>query len=103
MDCTKRLISRKSLVTNSPRHFSGRRKLDSSALLSALLLVWFQGIASGIVFRAGVAKVDITPSDPQVLAGYDPRKSTGIHDRIFHRIVALDDGTTQFFLISTEL
>jgi hypothetical protein len=26
-----------------------------------------------------------------------------IHDRIFHRVVALDDGTTQFFLISTEI
>jgi hypothetical protein len=59
--------------------------------------------ASGGGFRAAVVKVDITPEDPQTLSGYDPRKSTGVHDRIFHRVVVLDDGTTQFFLISTEI
>ncbi|MBK7709845.1 MAG: neutral/alkaline non-lysosomal ceramidase N-terminal domain-containing protein [Bacteroidales bacterium] len=31
------------------------------------------------------------------------RKSTGVHDSIYHRIVALDDGTNQFFLVSTEI
>ena len=54
-------------------------------------------------FRAAVAKVDITPSADKWLAGYPARKSTGIHDHIFHRIVALDDGRTQFFLISSDL
>jgi hypothetical protein len=29
--------------------------------------------------------------------------STGVHDHLFHRIVALDDGSTQFFLVSTEV
>lgn len=58
---------------------------------------------SGGDFRAAVVKVDITPDDTQVLAGYDPRQSTGIHDRIFHRVVVLDDGTTQFILVSTEI
>jgi neutral ceramidase len=54
-------------------------------------------------FRAAVAKVDITPSADKWLAGYPARKSTGIHDHLFHRIVALDDGRTQFFLISSDL
>jgi len=54
-------------------------------------------------FRAAVATVDITPSAGKWLAGYPARKSTGIHDHIFHRIVALDDGRTQFFLISSDL
>ena len=54
-------------------------------------------------FRAAVATVDITPSANKWLAGYPARKSTGIHDHIFHRIVALDDGRTQFFLISSDL
>lgn len=53
-------------------------------------------------FRASVVKTDITPSDSQYLLGYGERKSTGIHDRIFHRIVALDDGVTQFYLISSD-
>jgi neutral ceramidase len=54
-------------------------------------------------FRASVVKVDITPSDPQQLAGYAARKSTGVMHEIYHRIVAMDDGNTQFFLVSTEI
>jgi len=53
-------------------------------------------------FRASVVKIDITPDNSQHLVGYGARMSTGVHDRIYLRIVALDDGTTQFFLISTE-
>ena len=61
-----------------------------------------QQISSLNNFRAAVVKVDITPDTPQMLAGYPERKSTGVHDRIFHKIIALDDGTTQFFLVSTD-
>src|SRR5690349_12449081 len=58
---------------------------------------------SAAPFRAAAVKADITPSTPQVLLGYAPRTSTGVHDRIFHRVLALDDGRTQFFLASTDL
>lgn len=54
-------------------------------------------------FRASVVKIDITPDQPQWLLGYSPRQSTGIHDHLYHRIVAMDDGTTQFYLISTDI
>jgi hypothetical protein len=54
-------------------------------------------------FRAAVAKVDITPSDSQWLMGYAARQSTGVLDRIYHRIVVMDDGRTQFYLISTDI
>jgi hypothetical protein len=54
-------------------------------------------------FRASVIKIDITPNTPKQLLGYGARLSTGIHDRIYHRIVALDDGVTQFFLVSSEI
>jgi neutral ceramidase len=54
-------------------------------------------------FRAAVVKVDITPETPQPLRGYSPRMSTKVRDRLYHRIVALDDGTTSFFLISSDL
>ena len=53
-------------------------------------------------FRAAVVKVDITPKTPQRLRGYGERTSTGVHDQIYHRIVVLDDGATQFVLVSTE-
>jgi len=54
-------------------------------------------------FRAAVVKIDITPDTPQHLQGYAARVSTGVHDRIYHRILALDDGTTQFFLVNSEI
>jgi neutral ceramidase len=55
------------------------------------------------VFRASVVKINITPSDSQMLLGYQDRKSTGIHDSIYHRIIVLDDGATQFFLVSSDI
>lgn len=54
-------------------------------------------------FRASVVKIDITPDRPQWLLGYAARQSTGVHDPLFHRIVALDDGRTQFYLVSTDI
>jgi neutral ceramidase len=59
------------------------------------------GAAAG--FRASVVKLDITPETSQWLCGYGPRQSTGVYDRLYHRIVAMDDGKTQFFLISTDI
>jgi neutral ceramidase len=74
-------------------------------LIAAIGIISICGVtnAQTKVFRASVVKVDITPDDDQMLLGYNARKSTGVHDRIYHRIVGLDDGTTQFFLVSTDL
>ncbi|MFV2070252.1 MAG: neutral/alkaline non-lysosomal ceramidase N-terminal domain-containing protein, partial [Pirellulales bacterium] len=54
-------------------------------------------------FRAACVKVDITPDKPQWLQGYAPRQSEGVHDKIYHRIVAMDDGKTQFYLVVTDV
>ena len=54
-------------------------------------------------FRAAVVKVDITPDQPKMLLGYNARQSNGVHDRIYHRIVMLDDGVTQFYLVSSDI
>ncbi len=54
-------------------------------------------------FRASAVKVDITPETPQWLLGYAPRQSTGVHDHIFHRVIAMDDGATQFYIVSSDL
>src|ERR1700738_1002521 len=67
-----------------------------AALLPALPL-----LAAG--FRASAVKADITPQSPQWLMGYQARQSTGVHDKIYHRVVALDSGDTQFYLISSDL
>lgn len=55
------------------------------------------------VFRAAVVKIDITPDQPKMLLGYNARQSTGVHDRIYHRIVVLNDGTTEFCLVSSDI
>lgn len=87
-------MSQVQLVKPSPRH---DRLLP--ALLGALLLTV---IAHAGEFRAAVVTIDITPDAPQMLLGYQARQSTGVLDPIHHRILALDDGTTQFFIVSSE-
>src|SRR5579871_3659369 len=54
-------------------------------------------------FRAAAVKVDITPKTTQWLLGYGPRQSTGVHDPLYHRVVAMDDGRTQFYLVSSDI
>lgn len=72
-----------------------------SAISSLALAQQNTGAFGG--FRAAVVKIDITPENAQWLRGYDPRQSTGVLDRLYHRIVALDDGKNQFFLISSDV
>jgi hypothetical protein len=38
-----------------------------------------------------------------MLLGYGARKSTGVNDHIFHKIIAMDDGVKQFFLVSSDI
>src|SRR5688572_2913 len=74
-------------------------------LIVILLISVFSGssINAQKGFRAAVVKIDITPNTPKQLLGYGARLSTGVHDRIYHRIILLDDGATQFYLVSTEI
>jgi len=66
-----------------------------------ILLFALPGMGAG--FRAAAVKVDITPTTPKWLLGYADRQSTGVHDHIFHRVIAMDDGRTQIYLVSTDL
>ncbi len=60
-------------------------------------------LARRLAFRAAAAKVDITPEGPQWLMGYAARQSTGVLDRIYHRVVGFDSGETQFYLVASDL
>jgi len=70
-----------------------------------LLLALWAGPAWGQTspFQAAVVKKDITPETPQMLLGYGARKSTGVHDQIYHRIVVMDDGDSRFYLVSSDI
>lgn len=57
----------------------------------------------GAEFRAATVKIDITPTSSEWLLGYGARQSTGVLDKIYHRIVLLDDGHTQFALVSSDI
>jgi neutral ceramidase len=70
---------------------------------SVLLALIFSLANARAEFRASVVKIDISPSTPQWLMGYGARKSTGVRDPIFHRIAALDDGSTQVFIVASDL
>ena len=75
------------------------------AFFVSLLLVALSPntIALAAPFRAACVKVDITPDTPQWLHGYAPRQSEGVHDKIYHRIAALDDGTTAFYFVASDI
>ena len=68
-------------------------RLGPAFLLLALPL-------TGAGFRAAAVKVDITPQSP---SGYAARQSTGVHDNIYRRVLALDSGDAQFYLVSSDL
>ena len=76
----------------------------TSFFLATVLLILGGGFAFGQErFRASVAVTNITPSSPQTLIGYAPRKSTGVRDSIYHKVVMLDDGRKPFYLVSSDL
>lgn len=54
-------------------------------------------------FRAGAAKVDITPPTSQWLMGYGARQSTAVHDRIYHRIAVMHDGATEVVIVASDI
>ena len=56
------------------------------------------------VLQAGTAKVNITPPLTIPYLGYEPRHALfqGVHDPLYARAVALDDGATQVIIIAAD-
>ena len=71
-------------------------------IMTGCSLIFFSNAAHAQL-KAAMVKIDITPSDAQYLLGYQERQSTGVRDHIYHKILALDDGKTQFFIISSDV
>ena len=70
-------------------------------LAQIVVLTCLPAAAAG--FRAAAVKVDITPRTSQWLMGYNARQSTGVHDPIFHRVVAMEAGGVEFYLVASDL
>jgi hypothetical protein len=78
-----------------------------SALLSAMALAFAQpALGEGPTWKAGVAKVRITPDKPLWMTGYGSRTkaSTGTIQELHAKALALDDGTGRpAVLVSADL
>jgi hypothetical protein len=72
-------------------------------LLIILGLAFAPAASAHADLRAAAVKVDITPQNPQWLLGYQARQSNGVHDNIYHRVMALDAEGTPVYLISTDV
>lgn len=72
-------------------------------LCASLPLQFAVGQDSGL--RAGVAQVDITPTQPCVLSGYAGRTnlSTGVHDPLSARAAAFEHGGKRLVLVSSDI
>jgi len=77
--------------------------IGSRRLFLLIALITQTVCVNAQAFRAAVSKTNITPENSQHLLGYGARKSTGIHDSIFHRVVVMDDGNTKFLLVSSDI
>ncbi len=78
-----------------------------SILLTGLIAVGQVAKTEGNagILRAGMAKIDITPSIPVKLYGYSSRKaySEGIHDPLSVRAVVFETGGEKIVLVSSDL
>ena len=79
-------------------------------LLTGLLIAWpllsQPAERAPLVWKAGAAKVDITPAKPVWMAGYSARKthSEGASARLYAKALALDDGSgRKAVLLTTDL
>ncbi len=100
----KRLSAQPKIITNKPGAATAMTSSSRYFTIVFLFIIAFSSAnGANAQLRASVVKKDITPEDAQMLLGYHARKSTGVHDRIMHRIMALDDGATQFFLVSSDI
>ncbi len=74
-------------------------------IVLALLLLAFP--LQGQTLRAGYAKVDITPTEPVFMGGYDLRNSPsdGVHgnDRLYVRALVFDDGRSKAAFVVADI
>lgn len=80
------------------------RRLAALASGVVLLVILGPGSVRADGLRAGIARSDITPTQPVTLAGYESRKdlSRGIHDPLSARAVAFEQQGRRLVLVSVD-
>jgi hypothetical protein len=88
-----------------------RGRWHAMRFLLGLFAAWHLGLGSAMPaegpgrLKAGVAKIDITPTKPVNMAGYLGRKdlSKGVHDPLGARAIAFEQDGKRLVLVSTDL
>src|SRR5215831_18088879 len=62
-------------------------------------------IASAADYRAGLARIDITPPVGHEMGGYSARKhgSTGLHDPLYATVLVIESGENSLALVTCDL
>lgn len=71
-------------------------------LFCSLFIFSFSSTVFGQL-KASIVKVDITPQTPKYLVGYEARQSDGVNDRIYLKLLILDDGVSKFLLVASDI
>jgi neutral ceramidase len=83
---------------------SGKRVV--AAWAAVLALVCIAGLSGAAEFKAGFAKVDITPTKPTPMWGYGARHnalSQGVRDPLFAKALVLEAGANRLALVGLDL
>jgi Neutral/alkaline non-lysosomal ceramidase, N-terminal len=98
--------STRNFCTSPGSHAPSGLRLFAALLFCCLSLpgVFQESLAEASDLRAGVARVDITPSQPVKMGGYESRKepSHGIHDPLGARALALEADGEHLVLVSID-
>jgi neutral ceramidase len=80
-------------------------RLSTIVLVFCLFLLPAPSAAQAADLKVGVAKIDITPKEPVMLAGYASRKepSTGVHDPLSARATVFEANGKRLVIISAEI
>jgi neutral ceramidase len=73
--------------------------------VACLLLITRPAVAENKEIRAGASRIDITPTLPVTLAGYESRKelSRGVHDPLSARALAIEQEGRHLVLVSIDI
>jgi len=80
-------------------------RLVKACCLCVVMGVLFTGLpAAQGGLKAGFSRVEITPQEPVVLAGYASRTapSTGVHDALYVRASVFENGSNRLVMVATD-
>jgi neutral ceramidase len=86
------------------------KKIKTIIFISALMLVAFfipEGFSQNVILKAGIAKVDITPTENLYMGGYDEScrtgQSNGVYGKIYIRALVFDENINRIVFAEADI